>query len=49
MTTEAYLTLVILVITIVLLIRGRILPVAVFVGALTATMAFQLAPLIWPF
>ena len=49
MTTEAYLTLVILVITIVLLIRGRIPPVAVFVGALTATMAFQLAPLIWPF
>lgn len=45
MTSDAYITLLILVVTIVLLIRGRIPPVAVFMGALTATMAFQLAPM----
>jgi di/tricarboxylate transporter len=45
MTVDQYITIAILVLTFVLLIRGKITPVAVFVGALTLTITFHLAPL----
>jgi di/tricarboxylate transporter len=45
MTLDAYITIVILAITFALLIKGKIPPVAVFVGALTLTITFRLAPL----
>lgn len=45
MSVDAYLTITILALTFVLLIKTKIPPVAVFVGALTLTMAFHLAPL----
>ncbi len=45
MTVEQYLTIAILAVTFALLIRSRIPPVAVFVGALTLTITFRLAPL----
>jgi di/tricarboxylate transporter len=45
MSIDAYLTIAILALTFGLLIKTKIPPVAVFVGALTLTMAFHLAPL----
>jgi di/tricarboxylate transporter len=45
MTVDQYITVAILVLTFILLIRGKITPVAVFVGALTLTITFHLAPL----
>ncbi len=45
MTVEQYLTIAILAVTFALLIRSKIPPVAVFVGALTLTITFRLAPL----
>jgi len=45
MSIHAYITIAILALTFGLLIKTKIPPVAVFVGALTFTMAFQLAPL----
>lgn len=45
MSVQATITIVILAITFVLLIKSKISPVAVFVGALTLTITFRLAPL----
>lgn len=45
MSFDAYLTLAILALTFVLLIKTRIPPVAIFLGALTLTITFRLAPL----
>jgi di/tricarboxylate transporter len=45
MSIDAYLTLAILALTFVLLIKTRIPPVAIFLGALTLTITFRLAPL----
>jgi hypothetical protein len=45
MSIHAYITIAILALTLGLLIKTKIPPVAVFVGALTLTIAFQLAPL----
>ncbi len=45
MTTDQYLTIAILAVTFGLLIKSKIPPVAVFVGALTLTITFRLAPL----
>lgn len=45
MTADQTITIVILALTFVLLIRGKLPPVAVFVGALTLTITFRLAPL----
>ena len=45
MTADQYITIAILALTFILLIRGKVPPVAVFVGALTLTITFHLAPL----
>jgi hypothetical protein len=45
MSSDAYITTVILAITFALLIKSKIPPVAIFVGALTLTITFRLAPL----
>ena len=45
MSIDAYLTIIILAITFALLIKSKIPPVAIFVGALTLTITFRLAPL----
>ncbi len=45
MTIDAYITIAILALTFGLLIKTRIPPAAVFLGALTLTMTFRLAPL----
>ena len=45
MPADQYVTIAILALTFDLLIRGRVPPVAVFVGALTLTITFRLAPL----
>ncbi len=45
MSLDAYITILILAITFALLIKGKIPPVAIFVGALTLTITFRLAPL----
>ncbi len=45
MTTDQYITIAILALTFTLLIKSKIPPVAVFVGALTLTITFRLAPL----
>jgi hypothetical protein len=45
MSLDIYLTIIILAITFALLIKSKIPPVAVFVGALTLTITFRLAPL----
>jgi len=45
MSTDQYITIAILALTFALLIRSRVPPVAVFVGALTLTITFRLAPL----
>ena len=45
MTVDAYITIAILVVTFVLLIKTKIPPPAVFLGALTVAMTFNLAPL----
>ena len=45
MSSDAYITIIILAITFALLIKSKIPPVAVFVGALTLTITFDLAPL----
>ncbi len=45
MTADQYITIAILVLTFALLIKSKIPPVAVFVGALTLTITFHLAPL----
>ncbi len=45
MTTEQYITIAILAVTFALLIKSKLPPVAIFVGALTLTITFRLAPL----
>ena len=45
MTADQYITIAILTLTFALLIKSKIPPVAVFVGALTLTITFRLAPL----
>ncbi len=45
MTTEQYLTTAILKLTFVPVIRSKIMPVAIFVGARTLTITFRPAPL----
>jgi di/tricarboxylate transporter len=45
MTADQYITIAILALTFALLIKSKIPPVAVFVGALTLTITFRLAPL----
>ena len=45
MSADQYITIAILALTFVLLIKSKIQPVAVFVGALTLTITFRLAPL----
>ncbi len=45
MPADQIITIVILTLTFVLLIRGKLPPVAIFVGALTLTITFRLAPL----
>ena len=45
MTVDQYITIAILALTFALLIKSKIPPVAVFVGALTLTITFRLAPL----
>ena len=45
MSSDAYITILILAITFALLIKSKIPPVAIFVGALTLTITFRLAPL----
>jgi di/tricarboxylate transporter len=45
MSADQYITIAILALTFVLLIKSKIPPVAVFVGALTLTITFHLAPL----
>ena len=45
MSFDAYLTLAILALTFALLIKTKIPPVAIFLGALTLTISFGLAPL----
>ncbi|UCD31360.1 MAG: hypothetical protein JSV38_11210 [Desulfobacterales bacterium] len=45
MTTDAYITIAILVLTFGLLIRIKLPPVLIFLGALTLTITFRLAPL----
>ena len=45
MTIDQYITIAILALTFALLIKSKIPPVAVFVGALTLTITFRLAPL----
>jgi hypothetical protein len=45
MSLDAYITIIILAITFALLIKSKIPPVAIFVGALTLTITFPLAPL----
>ena len=45
MSLDAYITIIILAITFALLIKSKIPPVAIFVGALTLTITFRLAPL----
>ncbi len=46
MTADQYITIAILVLTFALLIKSKIPPVAVFVGALTLTITFRLAPVV---
>ena len=46
MSTDAYITIGILAVTFGLLIKTKIPPVAIFVGALTMTITFRLAPLV---
>ena len=45
MSIDQYITIAILMLTFALLIKSKIPPVAVFVGALTLTITFRLAPL----
>ena len=45
MSTDQYITIAILTLTFALLIKSKIPPVAIFVGALTLTITFRLAPL----
>jgi di/tricarboxylate transporter len=45
MSADQYITIAILILTFALLIKSKIPPVAVFVGALTLTITFRLAPL----
>lgn len=46
MTADQYITIAILALTFALLIKSKIPPVAVFVGALTLTITFRLAPVV---
>ena len=46
MTADQYITMAILALTFALLIKSKIPPVAVFVGALTLTITFRLAPVL---
>ena len=45
MSADQYITIAILALTFALLIKSKIPPVAIFVGALTLTITFRLAPL----
>jgi hypothetical protein len=45
MSVDQYITIAILTLTFALLIKSKIPPVAVFIGALTLTITFRLAPL----
>jgi hypothetical protein len=45
MSIDAYITIIILAITFALLIKSKIPPVAIFVGALTLTITFRLGSL----